>query len=982
MRKLFNKRFVAILLTLAMVLSLVPVMAFADDGVAPVADNDALQLSKNTVAQADGSYTITLEAYSTGTVTHTTVTKSVPLDIVLVLDQSGSMAYDFNGNSTNNNTSRRQYAMKNAVNAFIDNVASHYDAEEADHRISIVTFGSNASTRKGWTNVSAAGAASLKDSISTLPNSPSGATNVAAGMATADSLLPAAEEGRNQVVIVFTDGVPTTSSEFSTSVATNAINNAKSMKDDGVTVYTIGIFTGVNAAQLHGDKVDYALLTDTPCDGSVGSQWGASTLTSMFGDVREVDIAAGNRFLNYLSSNFANSNEIGIKSFSSLLASGWEITKNFDRDSSDYYLTATDAESLNAVFAEISSDIQGSATTTTLDSEAVLKDILSDDFVLPEGYNANSSIKVQLVEGTYVADDAEPAWGTVTENPEGIVATADVENGTVSVTGYNYKEEYIAEGHPGTKLVVIIEGVELDSSNFEDQVVDTNKDTSGIYSADDETAVLIRAFEVPEVKLAAKSYVVDYAKSFVMDQADWSIENLMQIDAETGAFATANTVVDTVYGEVTNSNGVVTYAPQTMQWDGADVFYAFGEPVAEVKDAYNPYIWSKVEVVPASSVYYEDTFVTSESDGVVGIEYGEGFTVSGEGSNEENPDTPVDGGWMNSDLSDDTGDSDGTAHVGTKGATATFTFTGTGVDVYSRTDIESGMVTALLYKEGETQVEKLLMIDNLAVSGVYYNVPTLSFQGLDYGTYTVKLGVTSAKGVEEGTTRSTYYLDGIRVYNPMGVTVNGLSTVFTEVRDLVAEDSNNAVFTDWDAEKNEAVAAAYDASAYEVYGPKNEVYLAEGQAITFKVEGEGVVSVGMKSLTGAELTVNVSNGEEKASYTVSHSADLFYAVKENANGLVTIQNTSEGVLALTKVQLVSAADAALASVDADEAVAYVTAFAAMPVSDSEVEVVVPEVETETPEVDVEIENPQPEVDPFASLRDLVKKLFNQIFVWF
>ena len=121
---------------------------------------DGLNLSKT--ANADGSYKIRMEAFTTGKVTTTSTT---PVDVVLVLDQSGSMAYDFNGNSTNNDTSRRQYAMKQAVNQFIGAVADKYDAEKSDHRISIVTFGSDVSVLQGWTPVSQDGKMTLQGEI-------------------------------------------------------------------------------------------------------------------------------------------------------------------------------------------------------------------------------------------------------------------------------------------------------------------------------------------------------------------------------------------------------------------------------------------------------------------------------------------------------------------------------------------------------------------------------------------------------------------------------------------------------------------------------------------------------------------------------------------------------------------------------------------------------------------------------------------------
>lgn len=83
--------------------------------------DDGLELTKTVTPKADGGYTVHLEAYTTGTVTTSTTTK--PCDIVLVLDQSGSMADDFNGEETDNEADTRQYAMKQAVNTFIDNVA-------------------------------------------------------------------------------------------------------------------------------------------------------------------------------------------------------------------------------------------------------------------------------------------------------------------------------------------------------------------------------------------------------------------------------------------------------------------------------------------------------------------------------------------------------------------------------------------------------------------------------------------------------------------------------------------------------------------------------------------------------------------------------------------------------------------------------------------------------------------------------------------
>ena len=168
---------------------------------------DGLYLSKTATAESDGTYKIRLEAYTTGKVT-TTIT-TVPVDIVLVLDQSGSMAFDFNGNES------RQAAMKEAVKGFINAVGKKYIAENADHRMAIVTFGSNADTLQGWTYVDNTGVTTLTGIIDRLPNSPSGATNAGAGMEQAESLMGSryayngTNTNRQKVVVFFTDGIPT-----------------------------------------------------------------------------------------------------------------------------------------------------------------------------------------------------------------------------------------------------------------------------------------------------------------------------------------------------------------------------------------------------------------------------------------------------------------------------------------------------------------------------------------------------------------------------------------------------------------------------------------------------------------------------------------------------------------------------------------------------------------------------------------------------
>lgn len=491
---------------------------------------DGLNLSKTATANADGSYKIRMEAYTTGTVT--TTTSIAPCDIVLVLDQSGSMAYNFDGNKTSTDSARRQYAMKQAVNTFIEAVADKYNAEKSDHRIAVVTFGTNASTLMDWTLVTPAetgtaespsGETALKAKINGLPSEPEGATNVADGMRSAQALMQGdsgytgTNAKRQKVVILFTDGVPTQQSDFDTTVANGAIQSAKALKDAGATVYSVGIFNGANPGQLYGDEVTTKHFGVFPCTGEVDQLWGATDMgkNSKGNDFVSADIPAGNRFLNYLSSNFDSAN-IGLQrgTFDKTQVQGYDknvkrgdwdnlwwvedvegykITQNFQRASASYYLTANDSASLSKIFTTISENI-GSANID-LSSSTVVKDIVTPYFTMP----ANTA-DVKL----YTADYNGKSFGM--EQPAGsdVRATIDAKTNTVSVTGFDFNKYYVAdkqhEGTYGKKLIIEFD-VSVRDGFLGGNQAPTNDGQSGIYAK----GTMIKPFKVPTQDVEVKS---------------------------------------------------------------------------------------------------------------------------------------------------------------------------------------------------------------------------------------------------------------------------------------------------------------------------------------------------------------------------------------------------------------------------------------------------------------------------------------------
>lgn len=509
--------------------------------------DDGLELTKTVTPKADGGYTVHLEAYTTGTVTTSTTTK--PCDIVLVLDQSGSMADDFNGNTANKETDTRQYAMKQAVNTFIDNVAKKAKDEDVEHRIAIVKFAGDSTDDVGddtykdgryrynysqvvkeltaVNDASGANATTLKTAVNQLQAK--GGTQTQNGLNHAQRLLNGVDSVRDssKVVIVFTDGMPG-DGDFDASVATSAIASAKSMKDAGVTVYTVGIFTGANVGQLYGDT-GFRYNSN----GSVGSYW-ANWITS-----DGIDVPAGNRFLNYVSSNFKNASEIGLKSYD--YGYGWVVTKNFTRDKTGYYMTASNSTALNNIFTSISQTI-GSANID-LGSETVIKDIVTPYFTVPQNAGA-----IRLSTAAYNGS----AFGAPVAADPSVTAAIDPATRAVNVTGFDFNQNYVstnakADGTFGKKLIIEFD-VSVEAGFLGGNQVPTNDGQSGIYAK----GTMIKAFDVPTQDVEVKSITptADDKTIYLGDSA-----NLQELVHQNATFDGTNNAFVNVTYTVKDENG-------------------------------------------------------------------------------------------------------------------------------------------------------------------------------------------------------------------------------------------------------------------------------------------------------------------------------------------------------------------------------------------------------------------------------------------
>ena len=623
------------------------------------------------------------------------------------------------------------------------------------------------------------------------------------------------------------------------------------------------------------------------------------------------------------------------------------------------------------------------ATTKEQVAQLTVPDLANGELYSPE----TTSIQYYLEDGSVVTKENVPYISvynlgkTNVTNPD----APDYHPHTVDITGYDFENWYISEEHTdGYKMVVEITRVEARDDVHWGRSTATNNDQSGLWLPADENGnrELLLPFTQPTTIFVERAYVLDYGKEFILsnwyfDDVDGQNATPIHLDCNISNglnwFDPANpnlsnaingTYGNTKYGNVRIENGQVIYTPTTMNWHGYDEFYVFGNTWRKTvlaQDAnVNGNLWNKVTVIPANNIYYEDSFLTTEDSTVNGFEgftFSDGWTDilgSNAGENTEVPEhlesAPYGDvhGWTDS-LGDDIEFTDGNAHfTNTMGASAQFTFTGTGVDVYTRTNARSGMVVAVLIQhqqneDGTTELVEIksIAMDNLAVSGDYYHIPTVSFDKLVYSTYTLQLIATEATS-EEGS-RYEYYIDGVRVYNPLGSTTNyaadivkdayglELNAVFTEVRDILLDygdfnvdmpddEIKGAVFIDQIKPGQESGndqagigVPTYEVGTFEKYGPKNEVYLSAGQAIVLKVDPTNTYYVGLKSLTGGAVDALVSGitQADPTAIRITHTTDMYYQVTP-VDGYIVIQNgnTDGHLLSITNLRTTNADDPA------------------------------------------------------------------------
>ena len=421
-----------------------------------VSDNE---ISKNgvTVDKANGADFLTALTALSST-SNLSDTATTPLDIVLVLDASGSMDNSMGGGDK----TKRIDALKNAANSFIDEIANQNatvkDAAK-QHQVAIVKFAGDKTDKVGndtyggyrynYSQVMKTLAPCTNDTkgdFSSQVNAiqPAGATNAAAGLELAKGQNSKRSDAK-KVVIFFTDGTPTEYSDFSPEVASSAVGYAKDMKDVGAAVYSIGIFKGADPAKYP--------------DGQ--------------------GVSNENKFMHAVSSNYPSA------TYSYESTSWWpgEYNWNFgdrakgsDGKDATFYKSATNADELKHVFDDISKEISkgsGYPTKTTEGFEHETGYITFDDQL--GDYMQVTDLSKLVCNGTvYGCKSKTPNGNVDTYHFSGSVnsglAAADLKDVKITVTRSD-------DAAVGDKVQVKVPAALIPLRNF---AIDLAKDTMSV----------------------------------------------------------------------------------------------------------------------------------------------------------------------------------------------------------------------------------------------------------------------------------------------------------------------------------------------------------------------------------------------------------------------------------------------------------------------------------------------------------------------
>ena len=426
-------------------------------------------------------------------------------------------------------------------------------------------------------------------------------------------------------------------------------------------------------------------------------------------------------------------------------------------------------------------------------------------------------------------------------------------------------------------------------------------------------------------------------------------------DVKNTTRAFTGTFLELENGNVVLKNGKIIYTPTTTNTTAQEFYY-------EVTSN-GGYYYAKVTVIPATSIYYEDTFFKFADATITKDDetFDYKWTTVGEVFDAFQSSELDEAYGYDSAYDNNVAYSGGAAHVTTVdknvtaavGPTATFTFTGTGFDLFTVTDYYSGMVTATVYSG--TQVAPANRVQGVmanayfgykynaeteeyepADNGAIYQVPVIKTRGLDYGTYTVVVAPRYNKSFDVANAGNCkVYVDSVRIFDPMGEdneTANDAymadgeyAPEYLNIRETIVQANNEGIFETLGLGSSVYLDGGNaDIENYLKNGPKNEVYLGKGNSVAFNIVTKSnvvpaTIQLGMRltGINGASADVKLTNGGSSQwirNINLNSTTERYYSIDGAVDWTllddgtyktatpVIITNDSDAVISLTSLK--------------------------------------------------------------------------------
>lgn len=894
------------------------------------------------------------------------VTKGAPVDITLVVDLSNSMT---------NNDSPSLSITKDAAEAFIKKVLPENGTSNV--KVSIVAYGTygyaynfnngkweryGSTSNTGFYTDSQKSALEVIQSNSFSPGGiptgdkflfwdqyDSGGTNTEAGFRVAKAVTETRGNSKVASVVVFmTDGVPTlrcdgtdyagsgSDTELDVANFNQAVTAANQLRSAGNEIYTVGLLTSyknqVNlltmANKLLAGKEIYGSTTgdDNSYNAkgnweyySIGpaystkyypiteSQGAGQKITEIYTQIAEQTLAlATGTVVDQIPDGF----ELTAESKANLEAAGYTVSEDGKTITFEGIAAGKDKKELTFT-VKYTGVKYGSAYTNT---QATYTGTLYDESNFGPLYFEKPVVGLnpKTADDSYVEAIGTAQLDILTNDPSF--------NEKINDDGYVVSDFTIEIVKQPTDATATVDGQNVNFTSTKSGTYTFTYIVKATATKGDKVFNLVSretTVNVEVVAAANQAFIVDFGKPVTFSA------NQVFSESEQQATITLPVTKGTYGNMALNDDKSITYT-LTKFMDGIDQFI-FNEKFSDKVE-----LNKTVSMIPGTSIYYEDNFENVDENGnkSLAITYDGDWTVLDKDNIQGDSIQGVLGdgetGYDSNYNKDDSklSYSAGTIHMiqapSDATAKASFEFTGTGVDIYSLTSATTGKIQVAVWKQKDdgtypkTAVYRKT-IDTKYNSGTAYQLPVVNFRGVDTPAK-YKVQITVGKG-------QTFYLDAVRIYNPIGNISNyygnesGVKYVSIRQQSLNPTEFTvrGDVFIDAYTDNEAKTITLSDNTSEEImneytnYGRKTEVVIAPGKTVTLTLSqlssflelGARIDAVSPLAVGSADGTVTV-NGNP---INVNSSTDMYYTISADSNNQITITNNTNKLIAITNLKL-------------------------------------------------------------------------------